>query len=118
MKNDASTDSDEQEASLAARCTDCDDLHPLGDRQMDGVTTICPACGSPSYRSEPQGDQTIKPDDERIADAVRDINGVGDQTLENIIEAFSTYYEFEAATERELRQIEGVGKQTAARITQ
>lgn len=105
-------------ASVGARCAACDDEHPLGDRPMGTVTTQCPHCGDTRYESISYGQSHIKPDAERIADVVRDINGVGEQTVENILDTFPSYYDFVGADASVLRRIDGVGRQIADRITE
>lgn len=106
----------ESTATVGARCTDCGDEHPLGDRPLGDVTTHCPHCKSTSYETLFTGDPITKPDDERITDVVRGISGVGDQTLENILTTFDAYYEFEAASRKQLESITGVGTQIATEI--
>lgn len=115
-KNDDSTDA--LTPGVVATCANCGDEHPVADRLIPGeaITTVCPHCGDTRYTSTALGGQSIKPDSERISDAVRDVRGVGNQTRENIISHFSTYQEFTNATESELCSIDGVGKQTAKRI--
>lgn len=114
---DATTPTEEEQAdSVEANCADCGDVHPVGDRPMGYTTTECPRCGSTQYTSETTGDQITKSHSERIYDAVTDVRGVGAQTRDNIIETYGTYYEFEAADERELRAIDGVGRRTAEQI--
>lgn len=101
---------------VEATCADCGDVHPVGDRRLDGVATECPACGSTRYTSTSTDDPIQKSENERIADAVGDVHGVGDRNLGFIQARFSTLAELEAADERALREIEGVGRQTAERI--
>lgn len=115
--NQTTTDTEAESAAVSAHCGDCSDTHPLGDRSMKHTTTACPRCGSTSYETHCSSDTPIKPEDQRIADTVRDIDGVGDATRENIVSAFDYYAEFEAATRTELCEIDGVGKTTAERIT-
>ncbi len=102
--------------TVEAKCTDCDDIHPVGDRRMNGITTVCPACDSPGYTTRCDATPIEKSHAERISDAVRDVDGVGEQTRENIITRYETYYEFEAADADELKTIDGVGDRTARRI--
>lgn len=101
---------------VEATCHDCNDVHPVGDRRRRLGTTACPRCESPRYTSTSTDGAITKPERDRIADAVRDVDGVGAETLANIQAAFSTYVELEAADTRRLLEIDGVGKQTAAGI--
>lgn len=112
------TGSEEQETNVAAQCTACGDEHPLGDRRLDAnsTTTVCPHCGSTQYTSVCYGGQIVKSVDERIADVVSGVSGIGSETQANIINAFDLYVEFESAGVTDLRKIEGVGKTTAERI--
>lgn len=99
-------------ATVEAMCHGCDDVHPAGDRRLDEdghLTTICPACGSPSYETRSTGERIVKSEGERIADAVGDVEGVGPDTTENIQAAISCYAELEAASRKQLRAIDGVG---------
>lgn len=102
---------------MYAECTDCGDTHPLADRTMGFVTTTCPSCASTSYRSHPNGDGTVKPEPERIADAISDLRGVGDATLANLLDRYDFYVELEQASVDELTAVPHVGEQTAERIT-
>lgn len=106
----------DDEQMVGARCYRCDDEHPLGDRPMGEVTTCCPHCGDTRYESVVHNKTHIKPDTERIADVVRGIDGVGEGTLENILESFPTYYDFVGAEEEALLKVDGVGQQIAERI--
>lgn len=115
MTTDATTGAD-QTSAVTAHCTACDDVHPVGDRPMDGITTVCPHCGATGYTTECTADPIEKSHAERIADAVRDVRGVGEQTRTNIVAAYETYYAFEAADADALQEIDGVGRQTAQRI--
>lgn len=110
-------DTQAQSQTVSAHCTDCSDTHPLGDRRMEHTTTTCPRCGSTSYETRCSSETPVKPEDHRIADAIRDADGIGDATRENIVSTFGYYVEFEAATLAELREIDGVGKITAKRIS-
>lgn len=116
MAQSMSSNEDAQNEDIEAHCTACGDVHPLGDRRMGWTTTICPHCGDTSYKSVCDADPITKSHSDRIHDAIVDVRGVGDQTRDNILDAYETYYTFEAADERELRSIDGVGKQTAKRI--
>lgn len=113
---DGATSTGEQQASVGAICTDCGDEHPLGDRSSVPTTTACPACGSKSYRSVTYGTSNVKADDERIRDAVKDIDGIGEGTTENVVAYFGYYTEFAAAGPDELMTIEGLGRTTVERI--
>lgn len=103
---------------VVAECSECEDRHPLGSREMgnDAITTICPGCGSTQYDSV----DTIDPDDgemaDRISTVVSDIDGVGPKTTENIVEHFVSYRAFETADVSTLTQVDGVGTQTACSI--
>lgn len=110
------TESGEQESTVVANCMECGDQHPVGDRSQTSGTTTCPRCGDTRYTSEVIGETDIKPDDARIRDAVQDVKGIGEETCENIISAYETYYDFEAASAEELNMIDGVGKLTSKRI--
>lgn len=101
---------------VEATCYDCGDVHPVGDRRLNGVTTECPACGSPSYSSSSTDGRITKSEAKRIADAVRPVDGVGELTLANIQATFSTYVELEVADREQLLEIEGVGPMAAAGI--
>jgi len=101
---------------VVAHCRDCGDTHPLGDRRMGDRTTECPHCGSTCYSTEATGEQTIKPHENRIRDVVHDIPGVGDMTEENIVNRYSSYYDFAAADRSELLDIRGVGEQIVDEI--
>lgn len=105
---------------LVANCMSCGDEHPLGDRPVTdmGSTTKCPACGDRPYGSEPTGDGVVKPESERIADAIGDVHGVGEGTLENIRATFSLLAELERATAEQLQTIDGVGEKTAEGIVE
>jgi len=104
--------------NIAARCENCGDTHPLSDREMNkmGSTTTCPHCASLQYSTKAKGDHQVKHDKERMNDKLTGIKGVGEKTKQNIKRTFSTYHEFEAATENELQNINGVGARTATRI--
>lgn len=105
-----------------ARCSECGDEHSIGDRTRfppDGETcqtTTCPACGSKSYESVADGEGITKPEAERIADAIRDVRGVGGETLENVVNRYGLFVELQAADAEELVEIENVGTATAERI--
>ncbi|MDB9247500.1 helix-hairpin-helix domain-containing protein [Halorubrum ezzemoulense] len=102
---------------MYAKCHNCGDEHPLGDRSMGFTTTTCPSCGTTSYESHPDGRGEVKPESERIADAIGDLDGVGDQTLDNILDTYDFYVEIEAASVDELTDIRLVGDATAERIS-
>lgn len=102
---------------VTATCTDCKDEHPLADREAVPGTTICPRCGSTSYRSEANGDGRVsKSEADRIQDAISDVRGVGDETIKRIINRYSLYAELEMATIDELIDVKNVGQATAERI--
>lgn len=98
---------------VEATCCDCGDVHPVGDRRLNGVATRCPACESPRYASHSTDGQITKTERERIADAVGAVDGVGELTLANIQARFSTYVELEAADRAQLLAIDGVGPMAA-----
>lgn len=98
---------------VEATCDDCGDVHPVGDRRLDGVATECPACGSSRYSSSSTDGRITKSEAERIADAVGAVDGVGELTLTAIQATFSTYVELEAASREQLLEIEGVGPMAA-----
>lgn len=112
----ASPDPEVQSETVKARCENCGDLHPVGDRRMGEVTTVCPHCGDTRYVSQCDAEPIEKSHADRIRDAVRDVAGVGEQTRENIVATYDLYYEFEAADEDDLKSIDGVGARTARRI--
>lgn len=101
---------------VEARCHDCNDVHPVGDRPRRLGTTACPACGSPGYTSECHDGEITKREADRIRDAIRDVQGVGEKNGAAIVAAFGHYPAFEAADADDLAAVEGVGPQTAARI--
>lgn len=101
---------------VEATCADCGDVHPVGDRVLDGVTTECPACGSTRYSSTSTAGRIRKSEAARIADAVRGVAGVGEHTLAHIQAEFSTYAELERADRDRLMEIEGVGKMSSEGI--
>lgn len=70
------------------------------------------------YRTESASDRVIKSEFDRIADAVRDVDGVGQETLANIANHFDHYPAFESASRRKLELVDGVGPQTARRIVE
>lgn len=98
---------------VEATCDDCGDVHPVGDRLLDGVATECPACGSTRYASSSTSGPITKSEAERIVDAVGAVDGVGELTLAHLQAAFSTYVELEAAGREQLLEIEGVGPKAA-----
>lgn len=102
--------------TVEATCGDCGDVHPVADRRLDGTATACPACGSTSYASSSTDEPIMKPERERIADAVRDADGVGPKTLETIQGTFPTLAELEAADREQLLEIEHVGPKAADAI--
>lgn len=104
------------EPTLHAVCSNCNDVHPVADRPSKRGTTACPACGALGYTSESHTEGVQKPKAERIADAVRDVDGVGPETRDRIVDAFPHYHAFRAAGVDELREIEGVGKTIAREI--
>jgi ERCC4-type nuclease len=107
---------------IYARCTDCGDEQPVGDRPAHApteettCTTKCPSCKSTSYESIADGDGISKSEDERITDAIRDVYGVGQKNLDNILDTYSTYVEIERADVEDLTAIEGIGEKTAEGI--
>jgi predicted nucleic acid-binding Zn-ribbon protein len=103
---------------MYAKCHNCGDEHPLGDRKMGFTTTACPSCGSTRYESHPDERGDVKPESERIVDAVGDLDGVGDETLENILDAYDFYVEVESASIDELTDVRLVGEATAEQITE
>lgn len=103
---------------VEARCSSCNDVHPVGDRPRLRGTTACPACGSTSYQSESVDGEIRKPEADRIRDACKDVQGVGQQNLAAIVATFDHYPAFEAAGADELAQVEGVGPKTATRIVE
>jgi len=105
--------------TVVAECSTCDDRHVLGDRSTDEETvasTVCPVCGSPSYRTHCDGERVTKSESQRIADAVATVHGVGEETKRNIVEAFDLYAGLDEASIETLTQIDGVGEQTARGI--
>lgn len=102
--------------TVTAVCSDCEDEHPLGDRPADWTTTRCPVCASTSYETKAVGGRIVKSEAQRIKDAVKDVHGVGDETVAHIVRRYSTYAGLEAATEADLVAIDNVGAQTAKRI--
>lgn len=105
--------------TVACVCTDCDDEHPLGDRPGDENTAascVCPVCGSTSFYSECRTGGIDKSEAARIRDAVEPVDGVGEQTCQNIVSAFSYYAELETTTATELTAIDNVGAGTASKI--
>ena len=117
MPNQTTVSNREDETyTVGARCVECRDQHPLHDRSYNGVTTLCPHCGSTQYSTVYTGEQITKPDAERITDAVKDIRGVGKETRQNIVSYFDAYYEFDAASVEDLTDIPRVGPGTAQRI--
>lgn len=107
--------------TVIAHCQSCGDEHPVGDRQRDDsdhgtcTTTQCPSCGDTPYSSNAI-EGSVKPCEERIADAVNDVYGVGNKTLANIQAHFDTYAGIEAASNAELKTIDGVGEKAATQI--
>lgn len=101
--------------TVQATCTDCHDVHPLGDRPKRLGTTACPACGSPRYDTL-STERIVKSEADRIRDAVSDVQGVGGQNLDAIVTRYSTLAELEAASASDLRSVQGVGRVTAERI--
>jgi len=60
QRQDPTQDADEQPARVNAHCLDCNHTHSLGDRTRNPETaaaTVCPSCGSTSYRSEAADDE-------------------------------------------------------------
>ena len=55
--------------TVLAECHDCDDRHPVGEREMGWTTTMCPICGSTSYGTVVDGDR--KPPDLTSCEARR-----------------------------------------------
>ncbi|WP_153953008.1 hypothetical protein [Halosegnis longus] len=118
----------ETRTTIVAQCSDCGDEHPNGDRpvyygpdeydpdeQLTTTATKCPVCGCPTYTTSVAVDETVKPVDERIADAV-DVHGVGAETQSNIVQHFDGWRSFCQADMDELRTIDGVGKSNGERI--
>jgi len=102
--------------TVVGTCTACRDEHPLGDRTLDGPTTVCPNCGSTSYGTESTTEAIVKSENERIRDAVVDVDGVGAKTAEAIVKSFDTYVAFASVPKDELTAIDGVGIGTAEAI--
>lgn len=102
--------------TVVAHCSDCNDTHPVGDRLADWTTTRCPVCGSTTYGTEATEGESPKSEAERIADAISNVRGVGEETKENIVEEFGFYAELEGASVDQLADIDNVGETTAERI--
>lgn len=101
---------------IHAECVDCGDTHPLADRSMGWITTNCPSCESTQYRTIYNGSHIEKSERARIRDAINDLDGVGGQTLGNILSEYDYYAELEVASVDELTEIRLVGDATAERI--
>lgn len=95
---------------VVAICSACSDQHPLGDRPAIPGTTKCPRCGATSYRTDTARREGVKSDAQRIADAVTGVDGVGEQTRENIVAHFGSWHSFVTADKWELVTIPGVGE--------
>jgi hypothetical protein len=103
--------------TVLADCAVCDSTHPLGARKApsDGFqsATVCPDCGSRSYRSQCNGDGLSASD---IRELLYSVDGVGATTHENIVRAFPKMSHITVASVEQLTRIDGVGQQTATRI--
>lgn len=110
---------------VAATCSGCGDEHLLADRpvhqgdpelaKLTDCTTECPSCETTTYSTDVIELGDIKSDEARIRDAI-DVKGVGAQTETNILEAFTTWNEFQSADLAELKEIGGVGTANGQRI--
>lgn len=100
--------------AVLTECRDCSDVQRGGGRRIvDGhLTTVCPACGSPSYRSQ-RVDGDLEAERERIIDRVRGAPGVRNGTAENLADYFLTFERLEATGLDELRDVNGMGEQNA-----
>lgn len=105
---------------VIATCHSCRDEHDLGDRPRVGEsttrTTACPSCSSTSYSSRAVGGEIDKSESKRIKHAVEDVDGIGAETVERLIQQYSLYAELESASVDELTEVKNVGTTVAERI--
>jgi len=100
---------------VTAHCLECDDRHDLGERSESPTSTTCPVCGGSRYRSS--ADETVtQSQSQRIREAIRDVSGVGESSMENVVESYSTLAGLRNARVSELKQIKHVGETTAENI--